>query len=47
MIVFCFVFTSSKISGVYLGGKPGEGGGVAHPLSQVAGGTQFAIRPQL
>ena len=41
------VLTSSKISGVYFGGKPGAGGGVARPLSQVAGGIQLTILPQL
>ena len=39
--------TSSNISMVNLGGKPGGGGGEAHPLSHVAGGTQLAVRPQL
>lgn len=39
--------TSSKWAMVYLGGKEAMGGGVARPLSEQAGGTQFTKRPML
>jgi hypothetical protein len=42
-----FFLTCSYISGVYLGGKEGVGGGVARPLSWQAGGMEFMALPVL